>query len=108
LLKAGETDNADRQLAVPNWICASAEQTAAKAIRAIRRNRGIVLVTPAAHFYWRLSRFFPGLVDWLTREGWRRRGRPKIPADHETTSIGANNAAPSRDPEPQHREEMRV
>ena len=108
LLKAGETDNADRQLAVQNWICASAEQTAAKAIRAIRRNRGIVLVTPAAHFYWRLSRFFPGLVDWLTREGWRRRGRPKIPADHETTSIGANNAAPSRDPEPQHREEMRV
>jgi len=108
LLKAGETDNADRQLAVPNWICASAEQTAAKAIRAIRRNRGIVLVTPAAHFYWRLSRFFPGLVDWLTREGWRRRGRPKIPADHETTSIGANNAAPSRDRKPQHREEMRV
>ncbi len=108
LLKAGETDNADRQLAVPNWICASAEQTAAKAIRAIRRNRGIVLVTPAAHFYWRLSRFFPGLVDWLTREGWRRRGRPKNPADHETTSIGANNAAPSRDREPQHREEMRV
>ena len=63
---------------------------------------------PAAHFYWRLSRFFPGLVDWLTREGWRRRGRPKIPADRETTSIGANNAAPSRDRGPQHREEMQV
>src|SRR6202167_3762008 len=83
LLKAGETDNADRQLAVPNWICASAEQTAAKAIRAIRRNRGIVLVTPAAHFYWRLSRVFRGLVDWLTREGWRRRGRPIILPDRD-------------------------
>jgi short-subunit dehydrogenase len=108
LLEAGETDNADRQLAVPNWICASAEQTAAKAIRAIRRNRGIVLVTPAAHFYWRLSRFFPGLVDWLTREGWRRRGRPKIPADRETTSASANNAVPGRDRGPQHRKEMQV
>jgi 3-oxoacyl-[acyl-carrier protein] reductase len=108
LLGAGETDNADRQLAVPAWICASAEQTAAKAIRGIRRNRGMVLVTPAAHFYWRLSRFFPGLVDWLTREGWRRRGRPIISPDRETALLRANQAVPSRDQQPQHREEMRV
>ena len=108
LLEAGETDNADRQLAVPAWICASAERTAAKAIRAIHRNQGTVLVTPAAHFYWRLSRFFPGLVDWLTREGWRRRGRPTISPDRETTAIRANNAVPSRDRHPQHREEMQV
>ena len=108
LLEAGETDKPDRQLAVPDWICASAEQTAAKAISAIRRNRGVVLITPAAHFYWRLSRFFPGLVDWLTREGWRRRGRPAISPDREGAPIHASNAAPSRDRKPQHREEMRV
>ena len=60
---------------VPAWICASPETVAAKAIRAIRRNRGLVLVTPATHVYWRLARIAPGLVDWLLREGWRRRGR---------------------------------
>jgi 3-oxoacyl-[acyl-carrier protein] reductase len=59
LLEAGETDDADRQLAVPAWICASAEQTAAKAIRGIRRNQGIVLVTPAGIFTGGFRGFFP-------------------------------------------------
>ncbi|MGC1359019.1 MAG: SDR family NAD(P)-dependent oxidoreductase [Xanthobacteraceae bacterium] len=106
LLEAGETDKADRQLAVPAWICASAEQTAAKAIRAIHRNQGVVVVTPAAHFYWRLARLFPGLVDWLTREGWRRRGRPAISPDRETAPAG--DVAAGRDRPKQYREEMRA
>ena len=76
LLEDCETDKADRKVKVPAWICATPEQTAAKAVRAIRKNKGLVLVTPAAHFYWRLMRFSPALVDWLTREGWRRRGKP--------------------------------
>ena len=75
LLEDCETDRADRKMKVPAWICATPEQTAAKAVRAIQRNKGLVLVTPAAHFYWRLMRFSPALVDWLTREGWRRRGK---------------------------------
>jgi 3-oxoacyl-[acyl-carrier protein] reductase len=61
--------------AVPAWISTTPETVAAKAINAIRRNRGLVLVTPATHFYWRLYRVAPRLVDWLLREGWRRRGR---------------------------------
>jgi 3-oxoacyl-[acyl-carrier protein] reductase len=60
---------------VPAWICASPETVAAKTIRAIKRNRGLVLVTPTTHLYWRVARFAPQLVDWLLREGWRRRGR---------------------------------
>ena len=60
---------------VPRWICTTPETIAARAIRAIRRNHGMVVITPAAHLWWRLGRFFPGLVDWLIREGWRRRGR---------------------------------
>jgi 3-oxoacyl-[acyl-carrier protein] reductase len=59
----------------PTWISTTPETVAAKTIAAIRRNRGLVLVTPAAHFYWRLYRVAPRLVDWLLREGWRRRGR---------------------------------
>jgi 3-oxoacyl-[acyl-carrier protein] reductase len=106
LLQAGESDRPDRELAVPAWISASAEQTAAKAIRAIHRNQGVVLVTPAAHLYWRLARFFPGLVDWLTREGWRRRGRPKLSADPESTAAG--QSAPSLDRKKQYGKEMRA
>jgi 3-oxoacyl-[acyl-carrier protein] reductase len=108
LLEAGETDKADRELTVPAWICASAEQTAAKAIRAIYRNKGVVLVTPAAHFYWRLARFFPGLVDWLTREGWRRRGRPAILPDREAAPGSASGAAANHDRRKQQSEELRA
>jgi 3-oxoacyl-[acyl-carrier protein] reductase len=106
LLKAGETDNRERELAVPAWICASAEQTAAKAMRAIRRNQGVVLVTPAAHLYWRLARFFPGLVDWLMREGWRRRGRAVTPSDSDISPVRADRPAPSGDRQAKRREEM--
>ena len=108
LLQAGETDRAEQRLAVPAWICASAERTAAKAISAIRRNQGVVLVTPAAHFYWRLTRFFPGLVDWLMREGWRRRGRAIISPDAASSPTRADRAAPSGSRQPQRGEEMRV
>jgi len=108
LLQAGETDRAEPRLAVPAWICASAERTAAKAISAIRRNQGVVLVTPAAHFYWRLTRFFPGLVDWLMREGWRRRGRAIISPDAASSPTHADRAAPSGSRQPQRGEEMRV
>jgi 3-oxoacyl-[acyl-carrier protein] reductase len=59
----------------PQWICTTPENVARKAITAIRRNRALVLITPVAHFYWRLARFAPRLTDWLLREGWRRRKR---------------------------------
>ena len=61
--------------APPAWLSTTPETVAAKAINAIRRNRGLVLVTPVAHFYWRLYRLAPGFVDWLLREGWRSRDR---------------------------------
>jgi 3-oxoacyl-[acyl-carrier protein] reductase len=70
LLEGKVNDRAGRA-----WISATPETVAARAIGAIRRNRGLVLITPAAHFYWRLARFAPRLVDWLLREGWRRRKR---------------------------------
>jgi len=108
LLDASETDIAERRLKVPAWICASAEQTATKAIRAIHRNQGVALVTPAAHFYWRLARFFPGLVDWVMREGWRRRGRIVITAGTETSPARADRAARSGDRNLQRQEGMPV
>ncbi|MGB7102009.1 MAG: SDR family oxidoreductase [Xanthobacteraceae bacterium] len=94
LLDDCETDKADRTVKVPAWICASPEQTAAKAVRAIQKNKGLVLVTPTAHFYWRLMRLSPSLVDWLTREGWRRRGKTAASAPAETN--GSEPALPPR------------
>jgi 3-oxoacyl-[acyl-carrier protein] reductase len=85
LLDDCETDTADRKVTVPAWICATPEQTAVKAVRAIQKNKGLVLVTPAAHLYWRLMRFSPALVDWLTREGWRRRGKTAAPPHAENS-----------------------
>jgi 3-oxoacyl-[acyl-carrier protein] reductase len=61
--------------ASPPFVSTTPEAVAAKCISAIRRNRGLVLITPAAHFYWRLWRLAPGLVDWMLREGWRKKGR---------------------------------
>ena len=94
LLEDCETDKADRKVKVPAWICATPEQTAVKAVRAIRNNKGLVLVTPAAHFYWRLMRFSPALVDWLTREGWRRRRKAAVASHTETSDSQAT--PPSR------------
>ena len=95
LLDDCETDKADRTVKVPAWICATPEQTAVKAVRAIRNNKGLVLVTPAAHFYWRLMRFSPALVDWLTREGWRRRGKAAASLPYGDQRQPAGSAAES-------------
>jgi 3-oxoacyl-[acyl-carrier protein] reductase len=68
-----------RRHAIPAFLCASPEQVAAAAIRAIRRNKGLVVVTPAARLLWWAARAFPGLLDWATRQGWRRRKGMRTP-----------------------------
>jgi 3-oxoacyl-[acyl-carrier protein] reductase len=78
LLEVFETPDPDRRPAVPWWIGTTPERVAARTVRAIRRNHGLVLITPVAHLYWRIMRLSPGLVDWLLREGWRRRGKPSV------------------------------
>jgi 3-oxoacyl-[acyl-carrier protein] reductase len=78
LLETFETGDPGRpRHVVPAWLCTSPEKVAAVAIRAIRRNRGMVVVTPAARLMWWLARFSPGLLDWLTRQGWRGKRRKR-------------------------------
>ncbi|HUG91651.1 MAG TPA: SDR family oxidoreductase [Planctomycetaceae bacterium] len=60
----------------PRWICASEEAVARKAIRAIRRNRRLVLVTPLAHLLFNVKRFAPWVLDVMNRFSLRRRKRP--------------------------------
>ena len=63
---------------IPASLYTTPERVAEATVDAIKRDRGLVLVTLLAHVLWRLNRFFPGLVDILNREGWRSRG-PIIP-----------------------------
>jgi len=70
---------------VPVWLSTSAEKVAAKAIVAIRRNKGVVVVTPFARLAWWLWRFSPRFFDWLLREGyhWIENIKLLAPADRD-------------------------
>jgi short-subunit dehydrogenase len=72
---------ARRRVRIPGWTLLSPEAVARAAIAAIRENRGIQVVSPAAHLYWWLVRLCPGIVDWIYREGWRQRGMDHVASD---------------------------
>jgi 3-oxoacyl-[acyl-carrier protein] reductase len=63
---------------LPAWLCTTPERVADVTVNAIKRDKGLVLITPLTHLAWRLNRFLPGLVDFLNRERWRPRG-PIVP-----------------------------
>jgi 3-oxoacyl-[acyl-carrier protein] reductase len=63
---------------MPEWLMTSPQAVAASTINAIRRNRGLVVITPLARAWWWVARLSPGLADWIAREGWRRKGRLRI------------------------------
>jgi 3-oxoacyl-[acyl-carrier protein] reductase len=74
MLQTFETGRTGRRRhAIPAWACATPEAVAAAAVRAIRRNKGFVLTGPMTRLAWWIARLSPSLVDWLAREGWRRR-----------------------------------
>jgi 3-oxoacyl-[acyl-carrier protein] reductase len=60
---------------IPALLTTTADEVAAAAISAIKRNKGVVVVTPIAKAMWLGARFSPALAGWIAREGWRRRGR---------------------------------
>lgn len=72
LLETFETgDLGQKRHVIPAWLCASPEQVAVAAIRAIRRNKGLVVITPTARLLWWVGRLSPSLLDRITRQGWR-------------------------------------
>jgi 3-oxoacyl-[acyl-carrier protein] reductase len=80
LQQTGQSEIRPRGPRIPAWLCTTPEHIADVTIRAIKRDKGLVIITAFAHAMWRLNRFLPGLVDFLNREGWRSRG-PIIPED---------------------------
>jgi hypothetical protein len=55
----------------PRWLSTTPERVARRAVRAVRRNQAIALVTPVAYFTYYLKRFAPGLLDWVSHFGQR-------------------------------------
>jgi 3-oxoacyl-[acyl-carrier protein] reductase len=63
------------RLRVPTWLYTTPEKIAASAVSAIRRNRYVVVTPLIWKVTWWLTRLCPGLVNWLLRDGWRRKGK---------------------------------
>jgi 3-oxoacyl-[acyl-carrier protein] reductase len=74
--------------APPRLFMASPEQVAARAIRAIYRNHGVVPVTFLANLMWRLKRWLPGLWDLANRRRCKREPA-REPATHRDGSATA-------------------
>jgi short-subunit dehydrogenase len=70
----------------PAWLSATPAQIAEVAIRAIRRNRRLVLITPIAHLLFNAKRFAPWFLDWLNHFTLRK--RPSKP-------VSTRNAVPA-------------
>jgi short-subunit dehydrogenase len=76
IFQSAETVSGKQIRHPPAWICASPERVASRAIRAIRRNEGLALVTPMAHFLWRFKRFAPKLLEMIQQ--FRRHGKRHV------------------------------
>jgi short-subunit dehydrogenase len=78
LYRAAPSGHRDRATPTPPaWICTTPQRVAAKAIRAIRRDQRLVLVSPLAHALYYTKRLAPGLLDAVQRIGRRQKIRQK-------------------------------
>ncbi len=57
----------------PRWICTTETKVAEKAIKAIRKNHRLVLLTPLAHLLYQTKRFAPWLLDLLNQMGRKKK-----------------------------------
>lgn len=57
----------------PRWLLVSPEKIAARGIRAIRKNHGVVVMQPYARSLHAIKRFAPGVLDFAHRFRRRRR-----------------------------------
>jgi hypothetical protein len=72
----------------PRYLTTTPERVALRAIRAIRRAEGVVVITPFANAMWRFKRFAPGLFDRLQqfRRSKRKTGPIQVILAPVTTS----------------------
>ena len=84
LYESAANGRTDRPVPVPPaWICTTAERIAAKGVTAIRKNRGLVLVSPLAYALWYTNRAAPWLFDLAFTLGKKRRPQATPAVDCE-------------------------
>jgi short-subunit dehydrogenase len=74
----------------PSWILITPEKVAKRAIRAIRRNHGVVVMQPMSRILYWVKRFTPGLLDLAHRLRRRKQAAPTPPM---TKQEGLQNRA---------------
>jgi short-subunit dehydrogenase len=77
----------------PRWLCTTPERVAMLTLRAIRRNRRQVLITPMAHGLFQMKRFAPGLIDFVnqfSRKKKRRRAEREARLREQLTQQAAD------------------
>jgi 3-oxoacyl-[acyl-carrier protein] reductase len=102
MLESAERGRPDKRLPLPPaFLMTSPEHVAERALAAIRRNKGLVVVSPFARLMWWTMRLAPGLIDWLSREGWRRKSRIDVAADQRALDEWTTeHGKPARDTSP--------
>jgi 3-oxoacyl-[acyl-carrier protein] reductase len=73
----------------PQWCYASPELVAARAVRAIYRNRGVAPVTWLAGFLWSVKRLAPRLWDFASRARMKKGRKPAEAGRPETAAVRA-------------------
>ena len=59
----------------PKWLCASPQRVAGLTIKAIRKNKRQMLITPMAHGLYQMKRFVPGLIDFANQLSRKKKKR---------------------------------
>jgi NAD(P)-dependent dehydrogenase (short-subunit alcohol dehydrogenase family) len=90
----------------PSWLSATPAHIADVAVRAIRKDRRLVVITPVAHALFNAKRFAPWFLDWLNHFTLRKRRivavatpsatptlRPFQPADEAPEAVVAARRA---------------
>ena len=76
LYEAAASGRAEQKVpSPPTWMCATPERVAKITLKAIRKDKRQVLITPTAHALFQLKRFAPWLLDVVNR--FSRSGRRK-------------------------------
>jgi len=78
----------------PRWMLTTPEKVARRALYAIRRNRAIVTVTPAAWLIWWIDRLIPRVVDFLQRTPWRKRRKSRSKKEENGGTTNLQESAP--------------
>lgn len=78
LFNASMSNGHEKQKNPPRWTTTTPERVAQAAVKAIRRNRGRVVMEPVARAMYTAKRMVPGLLDWALLLGKRRNTEKRL------------------------------